>query len=113
MIAIASANIQMVNDILGVTKDFGYGDGEVVFRVLYKGETLEGAVNSMCDKINQDLQDLILVKVTLLDIFGDEENLVRFLNLIDGIIDGQNFVYMENLRYKCRRGCVRLSREGN
>ncbi|XP_021959800.1 uncharacterized protein LOC110855698 [Folsomia candida] len=116
MINIASGNTQLVNDILGMGKDFGNHiegdvDSEHVFRVLTKGEILQDAVNSMCDKISQDLEDMILIKETLIDLFGEEENLVRFLDVIDTFIDGQNVTYVENIRYKCKRGYVSLSSE--
>ncbi|OXA47216.1 uncharacterized protein LOC110855651 [Folsomia candida] len=118
MINIASGNTQLVNDILGMGKDFGNHiegevDSELVFRVLTKGENLQDAVNSMCARISQDLEDLIFIKQTLIDLFGEEENLVRFLDVIDTFIDGQNVTYVENIRYKCKRGYVSLSKESD
>lgn len=114
---IVVSNVQWINDILGVKKDFGYyqqsgdPDNEIVFRVVNKGEDLHSVVEETCLKMGEELQDLILVKEALVDLFGEDENLLRYFNVVDAFLDGQNQAYVENGRYQTSRGFVTLTRD--
>ncbi|XP_035700791.1 (3S,6E)-nerolidol synthase-like isoform X1 [Folsomia candida] len=117
IITIALTNVAWVNDIFGAGKDFSsagnHPDNEIVFRVVEKGESIQDVVDNMCLLIEEELHDLIYMKQTLVDIFGEDESIRCFLEMVDVQIDGQLMVYMENTRYKCNRGYVRIFRDAD
>lgn len=78
-----------------------------------KGESIQDVVDNMCLLIEEELHDLIYMKQTLVDIFGEDESIRCFLEMVDVQIDGQLMVYMENTRYKCNRGYVRIFRDAD
>lgn len=92
-------------DLLGVRKDFSLNpttcdpDSEVVFRVISKNHGIHSVVEDTCARIGEELRDLILLKNDLLLLFGEDEDLLKYLDLVDTFIDGQNQVYVQNARW--------------
>lgn len=87
-----------VNDLLGMKNEFyeGRKDNFIVFKVLSKGIPLKDAVQQVSQLVDAELSDYILLKQVVLQEFDHEDNLVRYLDMLDSFIDGFNMVYAES-----------------
>lgn len=99
------------NDLLGMKKEFGNGekDNFVVFKVLQKNIPIGEAVQQICKLMETGLTDYNLLKEVIVQEFDYEENLVRYLEICDYILDGHNLMYAQSQRHRSV-GSVTLTR---
>lgn len=91
------------NDLLGMKKEFSNGqkDNLIVFKVLEKKIPLDEAVRQVCELLASELSDYVLLKEVMLKEFDHDDNLVRYLDILDSLIDGHNVIYIESPRHGC------------
>lgn len=99
------------NDLLGMKKEFANGerDNLIVFMVLEKNIPLNVAVQRVCELLTNELRDYILLKDVILTEFDHDDNLIKYLDILDSMIDGHNVIYLESSRHLCV-GSVTLTR---
>lgn len=101
-----------MNDLLGMNKEFGNGqkDNLVVFKALQKQMPLDEAVKEVCDHLDLEMEDFFLLKQVVLKEFSNEPNLVKYVDILESLIDGHNRIYPESTRHRSA-GCIQLSRK--
>lgn len=70
---------------------------------------LEEAVAEICNLLKSELTDYILMKRVILLEFSNDPILVRYLDMLDSLIDGHNRIYQQSARHYSA-GCVTLTR---
>lgn len=98
------------NDLLGMKNDFANEkDNLIVFMVIEKKIPLDEAVRQVCEIIADELIDYDLLKRAILKEFDYDDNLNKYLDIIDSVIDGHNMLYIRGMRYRSG-GSVSLTR---
>lgn len=99
------------NDILGIKKELtnGQKDNLIVFMVLKKRIPLDVAVRQVCALLANELADYDLLKEAILNEFDYDDNLVKYLDILDSLIDGHNMLYLQSTRHHST-GSVSLTR---
>jgi len=90
-----------VNDLLGLRKEFQNKeeDNLVVFKVLQKGIPLQVAVREVCDFMKTELMDYMLLRDVILRKFSWEPSLVKYIDILESMMDGHNRVYAHSERH--------------
>ncbi|OXA49048.1 hypothetical protein Fcan01_16402 [Folsomia candida] len=98
----------MGNDLLGLRRDFSGSDeqvaSEVYYRVSRMGMDLQTAVTATCADHDQLLLEYGHLKDGLLLIFGQDDELLEFFEVVDAYLWGQHWVYDGNDRYQFGKG---------
>lgn len=98
------------NDLLCMKNDFANEkDNLIVFMVIEKKIPLDEAVRQVCEIIADELIDYDLLKRAILKEFDYDDNLNKYLDIIDSVIDGHNMLYIRGMRYRSG-GSVSLTR---
>lgn len=90
------------NDLCGMRKELCNMHGEdnlVRFKVLEKKIPLSEAVEQVCKRVEDDLNDYNRLKEVILKEFDYDSNLVRYLDLLDSLTDGHNMLYINSSRH--------------
>lgn len=90
------------NDLCGMRKEFTNKHGQdnlVVFKVLEKQIPLAEAVEQVCKRVENNLNDYNRLKEVILKEFDYDSNLVRYLDLLDSLSDGHNMLYISSSRH--------------
>jgi len=100
------------NDLLGMKKEFANEerDNLIVFMVLEKKIPLPVAVAQVSELLSSELSDYVLLKQVILQEFDYDENLVKYLDILDSLIDGHNVIYAGSTRHLAV-GSVTLTRQ--
>jgi len=108
---IANAFGGFVNDLIGMKKEFANSqkDNLIVFKVLCKGMPLKLAVEEICGLMKSELQDYVLMKKVILREFNNDAELIKYIDILDSLIDGHNRIYAQSTRHHSV-GCVTLTR---
>lgn len=111
LLDIANVFGAFVNDLLGMRKEFANGqkDSLIVFKVVEKKIPLDVATQQVCELLATELSDYVLLKGVILKEFDYDDNLIRYLDILDSIIDGHNVIYARSARHRSV-GSISLTR---
>lgn len=111
LLDIANSFGAYTNDMLGMKKELANGqkDNLIVFLVLKKKVPIDVAVRQTCEFLVKELDDYYLVKAVILKEFDYDENLIKYLDILDSLIDGHNVMYLRSKRH-LTAGAVSLTR---
>ncbi len=110
LIVACNAIVAFSNDVLGIIKDFakGHRDSLITFLVREKKTPLDVAVRRVCEVVEGEMIDYDLLKSAILKEFDNDDNLIKYLDILDSVIDGHYMLY-NGPRYRSR-GLVTLTR---
>ncbi|OXA49047.1 hypothetical protein Fcan01_16403 [Folsomia candida] len=110
---IIQKSMYMGNDLFGLRRDFSGSNDEVASEVYYRvsrmGMDLQTAVTATCADHDQLLQEYGHLKNGLLLIFGQDEELLEFFEVVDAYLWGQHWVYDGNDRYQFGKGKMEIN----
>ncbi|XP_035702665.1 uncharacterized protein LOC118434052 isoform X2 [Folsomia candida] len=99
-----------LNDILGIRKSWLEPDlnSLVGFYVAKDNQSVESAVQKVCDLLEREFRDYLRLKNVLLQQFKDEKCLVDYFDVLEGNLDGNWPMYMYSTRYYAVSNCLTI-----